>query len=117
MAFFGKMGKLLKNSAIQHINHDLSMSTPLAFQAIRSMSSAKLYVGGISYSTDDAGLRESFARYGDVLDARVIIDREQGRSKGFGFVTFATSEEASAALQAMDNQVLSVFVMIHLAKF
>jgi len=46
MAFFGKMGKLLKNSAIQHINHDLSMTTPLTFQAIRSMSSAKLYVGG-----------------------------------------------------------------------
>jgi len=46
MAFFGKMGKLLQNSAIKHINHDLSMSSPLAFQAIRSMSSAKLYVGG-----------------------------------------------------------------------
>jgi len=45
------------------------------------------------------------------------MDREQGRSKGFGFVTFATSEEASSALQAMDNQVLPVFVMIHLAKF
>jgi len=53
----------------------------------------------------------------NVLPARVIMDRELGRSKGFGFVTFATSEEASSALQAMDNQVLSVFVMIHLAKF
>ena len=47
MAFFGKIGKLLKSSAVKHINHDISMSTPLAFQAIRSMSSAKLFVGGM----------------------------------------------------------------------
>lgn len=112
MAFFGKMGKLLQNSAVKHINQDLSMSTPSLFQAIRSMSSAKLFIGGVSYSTDDSGLREAFSRYGEVLDAKIIMDRETGRSRGFGFITFATSEEASSALQAMDNQVLSVFVMI-----
>jgi RNA recognition motif-containing protein len=48
----------------------------------------------------------------NVLPAKIITDRETGRSRGFGFITFATSEEASSALQAMDNQVLSVFVMI-----
>jgi len=47
MAFFGKMGKLLQNSAVKHINHDLSMSAPSLFQAIRSMSSAKLFIGGM----------------------------------------------------------------------
>jgi hypothetical protein len=47
MAFFGKMGKLLMNSAVKQINHNLSMSTPSVFQAIRSMSSAKLFVGGM----------------------------------------------------------------------
>lgn len=46
MAFFGRIGKLLRNSAVKHINHDVSMSTPSVFQAIRSMSSAKLFVGG-----------------------------------------------------------------------
>jgi RNA recognition motif-containing protein len=60
----------------------------------------------------------------NVLPAKIIKDRETGRSQGFGFVTFATTKEASAALQtinialqAMKNQVLSVFVIIHLAKF
>ncbi|KAK2413109.1 glycine-rich RNA-binding protein 4, mitochondrial [Trifolium repens] len=106
MAFFGKMGKLLMNSAVKQINHDLSMSTPSVFQAIRSMSSAKLFVGGVSYNTDDMSLREHFARYGEVLEAKIIMDRDTGRSRGFGFITFATAEEASAALQAMDNQDL-----------
>ncbi|CAJ2669047.1 unnamed protein product [Trifolium pratense] len=106
MAFFGKMGKLLTNSAVKQINHDLSMSTPSVFQAIRSMSSAKLFVGGVSYNTDESGLRDHFARYGEVLEAKIIMDRETGRSRGFGFISFATAEEASAALQATDNQDL-----------
>ncbi|XP_019420194.1 PREDICTED: glycine-rich RNA-binding protein 4, mitochondrial-like isoform X3 [Lupinus angustifolius] len=106
MAFFNKIGNLLKHSAAKHINQDLSASTPSIFQAIRSMSSAKVFVGGISYSTDDTSLRESFARYGEVLDAKVIIDRETGRSRGFGFITYATSEDASSAIQGMDGQDL-----------
>jgi len=106
MAFLNKIGNLLKNSAVKHINQDFSASTPSLFQAIRSMSSAKLFVGGISYSTDDMSLRESFARYGEVIDVKVIMDRETGRSRGFGFVTFATSEDASSAIQGMDGQDL-----------
>ncbi|KAK7273325.1 hypothetical protein RIF29_14374 [Crotalaria pallida] len=106
MAFINKIGNLLKHCAVKHINQDLSASTPSLFQAIRSMSSAKLFVGGISYSTDDMSLRESFARYGEVVDAKVIMDRDSGRSRGFGFITFATSDDASAAIQAMDGQDL-----------
>lgn len=45
----------------------------------------------------------------DILPVKVIMDRETGRSRGFGFVTFATSEDASSAIQGMDGQVLSVF--------
>ncbi|RZB98634.1 glycine-rich RNA-binding protein 4, mitochondrial-like isoform X1 [Glycine soja] len=106
MAFLNKIGNLVKNSAVKHINQDFSVSTPSLFQAIRSMSSAKLFVGGISYSTDDMSLRESFARYGEVIDVKVIMDRETGRSRGFGFITFATSEDASYAIQGMDGQDL-----------
>ncbi|AES68713.2 glycine-rich RNA-binding protein 5, mitochondrial [Medicago truncatula] len=98
MALFGKTGKLLKNSAV---NHDLSMSV---FQATRSMSSANLFLGGISYNT----LRKHFSLYGKVLDAKIIRDRETGRPRGFGFVTFATTEEASAALQTMSLAIKSM---------
>lgn len=45
----------------------------------------------------------------DILPVKVIMDRETGRSRGFGFITFATSEDASYAIQGMDGQVLSVF--------
>lgn len=45
----------------------------------------------------------------DILPVKVIMDRETGRSRGFGFITFATSEDASSAIQGMDGQVLSVF--------
>ncbi|XP_020218965.1 glycine-rich RNA-binding protein 2, mitochondrial [Cajanus cajan] len=106
MAFLNKIGSLLKNSAVKHINQDFSVSTPSIFQAIRSMSSAKLFVGGISYSTDDMSLREAFGRYGEVIDAKVITDRETGRSRGFAFITYATSEDASSAIQGMDGQDL-----------
>ncbi len=62
--------------------------------------SKKLFVGGLSWGTDDHGLRQAFEPFGDVLDAKVITDRETGRSRGFGFVTFA---DASAADDAMDQ--------------
>ncbi|KAF7803078.1 glycine-rich RNA-binding protein 4, mitochondrial-like [Senna tora] len=106
MAFINKIGKLLKQSAVKHINLEFSASTPSIYQAIRSMSSARVFVGGVSYSTDEMSLREAFARYGEVIDARIIMDRETGRSRGFGFVTFTSTEEASSAIQALDGQDL-----------
>ncbi|KAM7478222.1 hypothetical protein LguiA_026435 [Lonicera macranthoides] len=57
-------------------------------------------------ATDDTGLREAFGKYGEVVEARVVVDRETGRSKGFGFVTYATPDDASSAIQALDGQDL-----------
>ena len=65
--------------------------------------SNKLFVGGLAWGTDDHGLREAFAAHGDVTDAKVITDRDTGRSRGFGFVTFADADMAQAAIQAMDG--------------
>ncbi|MBU1430696.1 RNA-binding protein, partial [Myxococcota bacterium] len=64
----------------------------------------KLFVGSLAWATNDDGLRAAFEPFGEVTDAKVITDRETGRSRGFGFVTFATSEEAQAAIQGMDGQ-------------
>ncbi|KAL1373202.1 hypothetical protein HN51_003198 [Arachis hypogaea] len=106
--FFGRIGNLLRNAANKQISSEL-LSSPSYFQAIRCMSSApssKLFIGGVSYSTDEQGLREAFSRYGEVVDARIIVDRDSGRSRGFGFVTFSSAEEASSAIQALDGQDL-----------
>lgn len=68
--------------------------------------SKKVFVGGISWNTDNEGLREAFERFGEVVDAKVITDRETGRSRGFGFVTFAEGDAASQAISEMDGQEL-----------
>ena len=68
--------------------------------------SKKLFVGGLSWGTDDHGLSDAFAQYGEVTEAKVITDRDTGRSRGFGFVTFANGEEADAAIEAMNGSQL-----------
>ena len=65
--------------------------------------STKLFVGGLPWAMDNERLKEVFAGFGDLEDARVILDRETGRSRGFGFVTYATDEGAEKAL-TLDGQ-------------
>lgn len=64
----------------------------------------KLYVGNLSYGSTEADLRTLFGSYGSVTSAAVIMDRETGRSKGFGFVEFASNEEGKAAIAALDGK-------------
>lgn len=66
--------------------------------------SCKLFIGGLSWNTDDSSLRARFEEFGAVADAVVIRERETGRSRGFGFVTFAEESQADAAVAQMDNQ-------------
>ena len=63
----------------------------------------KLFVGGISFSTTDEGLREFFAPCGTVVSASVVTDKFTGRSRGFGFVEMASNEEAQKAIQALNG--------------
>src|SRR2546427_7536050 len=65
---------------------------------------AKLYVGGLSYSTTSESLREYFAQCGTVESATVITDRFSGQSRGFGFVEMATDAEAQAAISKLNDQ-------------
>jgi RNA recognition motif-containing protein len=64
----------------------------------------KLYVGNLPYSIDDAALESQFASFGKVESARVITDRDTGRSKGFGFVEMASDEDASKAIENLNGQ-------------
>jgi RNA recognition motif-containing protein len=66
----------------------------------------KLFVGGLSWNTTDDGLRQAFERFGQLSEAKVITDRETGRSRGFGFVTYAKDEEAGPAMAQMNGAML-----------
>jgi len=66
----------------------------------------KLFVGSLSWGVKDDALREAFAQAGTVEDAVVISDRMSGRSKGFGFVTMSTDEEAQAAIEMWNEKEL-----------
>ena len=64
----------------------------------------KLYVGNLTYGVTDSALEQMFAPYGTVESAQVIMDRDTGRSKGFGFVEMKTDQEAQAAIAAMNGK-------------
>jgi cold-inducible RNA-binding protein len=66
----------------------------------------KLFIGGLSWDTTDDGLRQAFASYGEITEAKVITDRDTGRSRGFGFVTFAQDDDAKTAISKMDGTSL-----------
>src|SRR5438046_4169535 len=64
----------------------------------------KLYVGNLPYTISDSQLEEMFAAHGNVQSAQVIMDRDTGRSKGFGFVEMGNDSEAQAAITAMNGK-------------
>jgi len=68
------------------------------------MAAKKLYVGNLSYQVDNAALNELLSPFGQVQSAEVIMDRDTGRSKGFGFVEMGSDEEAQAAIPAMNGR-------------
>ena len=68
--------------------------------------SSRLYVGNLSYETDTETLRQAFAAAGEVTDAHVVMDRESGRSRGFGFVTMATPDLAKKAIETMNGSMI-----------
>lgn len=66
--------------------------------------SKKLFVGGLPWAVDDNGLSDMFSSYGNVSSAKVITDRESGRSKGFGFVEFDDDAAADKAVSEMNGK-------------
>jgi cold-inducible RNA-binding protein len=66
----------------------------------------KLFVGGLSWGMTDADLRKAFEPYGENTEAKVITDRDTGRSRGFGFMTFSQDEDAKTAISKMHGTSL-----------
>jgi RNA recognition motif-containing protein len=69
--------------------------------------SSKLYVGNLPYSVTDDSLRSNFSEYGAVASAKVMTDRETGRSKGFGFVEMGSSKELQTAIDALNGKEMN----------
>jgi RNA recognition motif-containing protein len=80
------------------------------------MDKNKLFVGSLPWSITSDSLRELFAAYGEITDAMVITDRETGRSKGFGFVTFANEADAQKALEMDGKEVEGRTIVVYVAK-
>ncbi|NDW60142.1 RNA-binding protein, partial [Yangia sp. PrR004] len=66
----------------------------------------RCFVGGLAWATDNDSLEKAFASYGEILDSKVITDRETGRSRGFGFVTFSTEQSMLEAIESMNGKEL-----------
>ncbi|XP_010112253.2 glycine-rich RNA-binding protein 4, mitochondrial [Morus notabilis] len=101
MAFRSKGLGVLRQSISGNVQSPMTSM----LNSVRCISS-RLFVGGLSYATDDQSLRNAFSGYGDVIEAKVACDEVTGNSKGFGFVTFNNLDSASSAVSSMDRQEL-----------
>lgn len=72
----------------------------------KPFSTKKLYVGSLSFITTEDRLRNCFSRFGQLVEVKIMMDRVAKRSKGFGFIEYATEEEAEAAIKGMDGKFL-----------
>ena len=81
------------------------------------MDNKRLFVAGIPFAFNDQALGDLFTKFGTVVSASVITDRETGRSKGFGFVEMGTPEEASAAIEGLnDSEVEGRKIVVNVAR-
>ncbi|PIY69256.1 RNA-binding protein [Candidatus Roizmanbacteria bacterium CG_4_10_14_0_8_um_filter_39_9] len=80
------------------------------------MDKNKLFIGSLPWSVTNDTLREMFTPYGEVTEAIIIMDRDSGRSKGFGFVTFANEESAQKALEMHGKEIEGRTIVVNVAK-
>ncbi|RID61624.1 hypothetical protein BRARA_E00758 [Brassica rapa] len=106
MAFVSTFRRILAGST-----NSISSSSFSWVRHCSTLSSPKLFVSGLSRLTTNEKLQDAFAPFGELVDARVITDRETGRSKGFGFVTYATIQDAEKAKEGMNAKFLDGWVI------
>lgn len=84
----------------------VSGSNPLGSTVSSHQMAKKLFVGSLAWATTDESLRSAAERFGNVVSAQVVMERETGRSRGFGFIEMSTEEEAQAAIKGLDGTEL-----------
>ncbi|KAI3794779.1 hypothetical protein L1987_37421 [Smallanthus sonchifolius] len=93
-----------------------SFGPPSSLISRRGIAS-RLYVAGLSFYTTEKALLDAFSQYGQVVEANVLMDKVSSRSKGFGFVTYASADEAEKAITEMDGKTLhGRIITVELAK-
>nr|XP_017228234.1 PREDICTED: glycine-rich RNA-binding protein 4, mitochondrial [Daucus carota subsp. sativus] len=90
-----------------HLHSLWLIRVSVAFYFVDGLHVDLLFLSGLSFYTTDNGLSEAFSQYGQVVEAKVVIDRVSDRSKGFGFVTFASEDEADKAVTEMNGKQLN----------
>lgn len=84
----------------------VNKAAPRGTRPERVITPSRIYVGNLPWSFDNGRLEQIFSEYGKVVEARIVFDRETGRSRGFGFVTMSTEDELNDAISALDGQEL-----------
>jgi RNA recognition motif-containing protein len=82
------------------------MGHPAAGKKRQSNMGNRLYVGNLSFNTSEEELRGAFSQFGEVTDAQIVLDRDTGRSRGFGFVTMGTDDATKSAIEQMNGYSL-----------
>ncbi|CAN6576392.1 hypothetical protein ACFX15_009248 [Malus domestica] len=101
-------------STFQRVLGGSSSALHSQFAAIRhnsTLTSPRLFISGLSRLTTDEKLKEAFSPFGQIVDAKVVMDRVSQRSKGFGFITYASVEEAEKAREGMNAKFLDGWVI------
>ncbi|XP_076890146.1 organelle RRM domain-containing protein 2, mitochondrial-like [Bidens hawaiensis] len=102
------------SSAFRRVLNGSSSIITSPFASIRfssTLTAPKLFISGLNRNTTDEKLREAFAPFGQLVEAKVIMDRATQRSKGFAFVTYASIEEAEKAREGMNAKFLDGWVI------
>ncbi|CAM8887365.1 unnamed protein product [Rhodiola kirilowii] len=105
MAFAGRISGLLKQGLSQKSGSSFVPISPIVTRAYNGPK-YRLFVGGLGQGIDEQTLAEAFSLFGDLIEAKVIMDIDTGVSRGFGFVSFGDEDDATAAMR-MDGQELA----------
>ncbi|KAE8099444.1 hypothetical protein FH972_017426 [Carpinus fangiana] len=108
MAFVSNIRRVLGGSSSAS---SVLQSQFVSIRCNTTLTSPKLFISGLSRLTTDEKLKEAFSPFGQIVDAKIVTDRATGRSKGFGFVTYASIEEADKAREGMYAKMLDGWVI------
>ncbi|KAL6507978.1 hypothetical protein OROGR_024173 [Orobanche gracilis] len=111
MAFASALRRILNGSLTPSLSVRSQLSAIRLNSTLVTLTSPKLFISGLSRMTSDENLHNAFAPFGRLREAKVIVDRGSGRSKGFGFVTYETVEEAEKAREEMNAKYLDGWVI------